>query len=66
MAQQQPKKTVIATIEFGIRDMKKIHALLDVFARATEKYGECKCFELWKIEVDGEEHDPDSPEETLW
>jgi hypothetical protein len=60
------KKTVIAQIEFGMMDEDAIHKILDGFAAVTETYGKCQCFDVWRIEVDGEERDPDSPQESLW
>lgn len=60
------KKTVMARIEFGVRDLNQIEVILALVHKVTKKYGGCDCFDVWSIEVDGVEHDPDSPRETLW
>ena len=61
-----PKKTVMVRLEFGVRDLKMIEVILAIFEKAARKFGGCDCFDVWNIEVDGVEHDTDSPTEALW
>lgn len=55
------KKTVFVKLEFGVRRVDQIPVIIDWFRRAAKKFGGCDCFDLWHVEVDGIEHDPDSP-----
>lgn len=60
------KKTVFARLEFGVMDESAIQVILDYARKASKKFGGCECFEVWQVEVDGEERDPDNPREALW
>ncbi len=61
-----PKKAVFVQLEFGVMDEPAIRKILEEFSQVTAKHGKCDCYEVWRVEVEGEERDPDNPEEPLW
>lgn len=60
------KKTVMVRLEFGVMDEAAIQVILDYTRKASRKFGGCECFDVWRVEVDGEDRDPDNPTEALY